>query len=180
MESYIVHNWTRILESHDINSDLHKSNPNYKEGFEWQINCQRCVPTYEMRRRGYNVTALPANKYSSDYLSYYPFNVWKNAEVKTCLGTGCEQIKDTMQEWGDGSRAQIVVTWNNTNSGHTFIAEQVYGKTQFIDPQTGESDVSYYFDSVADGKTKFCRIDNIEVSSKIIDCCKEVNNVKFL
>ena len=61
MESYIVHNWARILESHDINSDLHKSNPNYKEGFEWQINCQRCVPTYEMRRRGYNVTALPAN-----------------------------------------------------------------------------------------------------------------------
>ena len=45
-----VHNWARILESHDINSDLHKSNPNYKEGFEWQINCQRCVPTYEMRK----------------------------------------------------------------------------------------------------------------------------------
>lgn len=175
----IILNWTRILEKHDINADLQKSNPNYKSGIEWQVNCQRCVPTYEMRRRGYNVTALPANRYSSNYLSYYPFNVWENAKVKNCSGTGYEQIKDKMREWGDGSRAQIVVNWNNTNSGHTFIAEQVFGKTKFIDPQTGENDVSYYFDSVADGKTRFCRIDNTEVSSRIVDCCEEVKNDKF-
>ncbi|MCD8025385.1 MAG: hypothetical protein LUF33_00180 [Clostridiales bacterium] len=40
--------------------DLHLTNPNYSTNkYEWTHNCQRCVSTYEMRRRGYNVTAKP-------------------------------------------------------------------------------------------------------------------------
>jgi hypothetical protein len=35
------------------------TNPNYYSAREFQINCQRCVPTFELQRRGYNVEALP-------------------------------------------------------------------------------------------------------------------------
>lgn len=132
-----------------------------------------------MRRRGYDVTALPADKSSSTHLSYYPFDVWKNAEIQTCSGTGYEYIQETMKKWGNGSRAQIVIIWKNTNSGHTFIAEQIDGKTKFVDPQNGKQNVSNYFDYATQGATQFCRIDNIEVSNKIFDCCKEVYDDKF-
>ena len=36
-------------------------NPNYSNGRQWQINCQRCVVAEELQYRGYNVTAKPYN-----------------------------------------------------------------------------------------------------------------------
>ena len=37
------------------------ANPRYNLDLSYKINCQRCVPTYEMRRRGYDVAANPNN-----------------------------------------------------------------------------------------------------------------------
>ena len=34
------------------------TNPNYNLGIAYQQNCQRCVPTYEMRMRGYKEYTL--------------------------------------------------------------------------------------------------------------------------
>ena len=39
-------------------ADRTNANPNYYKGKEYQVNCQRCVPTYEMRRRGIDAEAL--------------------------------------------------------------------------------------------------------------------------
>ncbi len=39
--------------------DLVKTNPNYAtKEYGYTHNCQRCVPTYELRKRGYNVEAF--------------------------------------------------------------------------------------------------------------------------
>lgn len=39
------------------------TNPHYNPSFDaYSSNCQRCVLTYEARRRGYDVTALPTYK----------------------------------------------------------------------------------------------------------------------
>ncbi len=35
------------------------TNPHFRDGIEYQINCQRVVHAFEMRMRGYDVTALP-------------------------------------------------------------------------------------------------------------------------
>lgn len=43
----------------DMTQAAAKANPRFAEGGQYMINCQRCVPTYELRRRGYNVVALP-------------------------------------------------------------------------------------------------------------------------
>ena len=169
-----IPNWRMIFNDHDVEYDLKNTNPNYDKGKKWKINCQRCVPTYEMRRRGYDVTAIPSGIFSSSYISYHPFEVWENAVIHNCNGSGLNDIKNAMNEWGDGARAQIVVVWNNTNIGHTFIAEQIDGVTRFIDPQTNENNVEYYFNSVSFGETQFCRIDNLEVSNRIEECCEEI------
>ena len=76
-----------------------------------------------------------------------------------------------MAIWGDGARAQIVVMWKNSNTGHTFIAEQIDGRTHFIDPQTGSMDVAWYFSQVDSSRTRYCRIDNLDYNDRIHQCC---------
>ncbi len=157
----------------ELEQSLKDCNPNYKNGIEWKTNCQRCVPTFELRRRGYDVTALPRIA-EEDILAYEPFSVWENPDIIVCQDNGKADIENQMAKWGDGARAQITVKWKNTNSGHTFMAEQVDGKTIFYDPQTGKMDVSKYFNNVEMDSVEFCRIDNLNVTNRIKSCYREV------
>ena len=149
------------------------TNPNYSPGEvnKWFINCQRCVPTYEMLRRGLDVTALPCDE-GYDYLAYHPFSVWNNAQVISCCGQDQHEIESTMGSWGNGARAQITVMWTQT-AGHTFIAEQRNGRTYYIDPQSGNENYTDWIDSAIPGRTQFCRIDNLDCSSLINHCYVE-------
>ncbi len=153
---------------------LDGTNPNYSTGPEWKNNCQRCVPTYELRRRGVDATVYPST-HGSEHLSHYPFDVWEMPQILSGSGTGKTDIEQAMSSWGDGARAQVVVIWDDGfgTSGHTFIAEQRNGTTHFLDPQTNNSDVSSYFDDVLPGRTQFCRIDNLNTSSFINDCYEQ-------
>lgn len=164
--------WPDLPPDAGFEEKLEGTNPNYELGVEWQINCQRCVPTFEMRLRGYDVTAQPCFNEWDDDLPYFPFEVWENADVKQCpFGDGKRDIEAQMSEWGDGARAQITVLWEG-GGGHTFTAIQENGVTKFIDPQTGEVDASGHFDYVRAGKTEFCRIDNLQPSEKMLKCCE--------
>lgn len=175
MEQLYSKNWKKIIGHHELSKHLDVCNPNYELGREWKTNCQRCVPTFEMRQRGYDVTAKPRlTDTGEDYLAYHPFDVWDKPGVISCKGNGLSDVKNSMVEWGDGARAQIVVVWRNTNAGHTFSAEQVGGETRFYDPQTGSSDVTKYFENVEPDSVKICRIDNLDVTGKILDCCRKV------
>lgn len=173
MERLYTRDWEKINVQHEVQRDLDASNPNFEMGREWKINCQRCVPTFEMRRRGYDVTAKPKPVDDLD-LSYRPFDVWEKPDVISCKGDGLQDVQNSMAKWGDGARAQVVVVWKNTNSGHTFSAEQVDGKTRFYDPQSGSSDVIRYFKNVEPDSVKICRIDKLDVTDKILDCCRKV------
>ena len=169
-----VPSWNETGEAHDVGKDVGAVNPRYYEGIEWQQNCQRCAPAYEMRRRGYDVEAQPCPVH--DNLSYRPEDAWENPDVRTTEGNGKESIKARMSEWGDGSRAEILVYWKE-GEGHAFSAEQINGETIFVDPQKGVMDAEWYFDEVKeDGSTRFWRTDDIEPSSDIEKCCKEVRH----
>lgn len=153
---------------------LSGTNPRYHDAPEWRDNCQRCVPTCELRRRGNEFTVRPST-YGSTHLVYRPFDVWESAEIQSSTGNGMQTIQNSMADWGDGSRAQVVVYWDSPlGGGHTFMAEQRNGATAFFDPQTGNSDCASYFDRVLDGRTQFSRIDNLQFSSYIEDCYMEV------
>ena len=168
-----IGNWSDIPSEYSYQDNLDMANPNYENGTEWQINCQRCVPTYEMRSRGYDVTALPCTDYN-DYLSYHPYDVWDNPAILNATGNGLDDIRTSMSDWGDGARAQVCLQWNNEMGGHTFMAEQRNGETCFVDPQTGETDVGWYFDEACPNSVTYCRTDRLMPSSKILNCCKGV------
>ncbi|MEY8574740.1 toxin glutamine deamidase domain-containing protein, partial [Oscillospiraceae bacterium 21-37] len=163
--------WSDIPADMSHKENLDAANPNYETGDEWQVNCQRCVPTYEMRSRGYDVTAQPCVD-NEDYLAYHPYDVWDGADVRYASGDGITDIQSAMNDWGDGSRAQVCLQWENGDGGHTFMAEQRDGRTHFVDPQTGDEDVSWYFSEARPGTVSFCRTDQLMPSSRILDCCK--------
>ena len=157
----------------ELTIDLKECNPNHDLGRKWQVNCQRCAPAFELRRRGYDVTVKPREDgWDLSGLSNNPFLVWKNPEVINARGNGKHDIERNMAKWGDGSRAEIVVMWNNSPMGHAFFAERVNGKTRFYDPQNGSADVSDYFNRVRPGSVRFCRVDNLDFNEKINDCCR--------
>lgn len=166
----------KIKGDHTPSQDLAAANPNYPTGIEWRINCQRCVGAYEMRRRGYDVTAKPRPMVSgrpdpSDELPYrnsaggWP-HMFDGATLESCAsnsGEGTRKKADAlMASYGDGARAIVRVEWQKRygGGGHVFIAERRSGKTVFVDPQNGSPDCSDYFKRVKKNGTYCMRVDD--------------------
>ena len=165
----IPRSWKKIEGSVD---SLRAVNPKYSSGDEaYTKNCTNCVSAYEMRKRGYNVTARPATR--NHYLSKHPEEAWIGADVQKTSGTGLEDIMNASESWPDGARAEIAVTWRGGNRGHVFVAEKVNGGIRFYDVQSGERVSSKQFSFVEENKTIFWRIDNLEPSDRGITACEE-------
>ena len=159
---------------------LKQTNPNFSTGeYEWQHNCQRCCPTYEAIRRGYDVVSKPVKakndiELNKDKFTDYNTNafasMFKKPDVIKAKGFGKNEIKQAMKNWGDGSRCEICVAWKQ-GGAHVFIAEQVNGETVFIDPQSNRVYDESVFNDVIKTYTKYFRIDNLDFNDNIIDCC---------
>lgn len=170
----VTDTFNRKMSLMSYEEDLVAVNPNWSTNkYRWTHNCQRCVSTYEMRRRGYDVTAKPLpGKLHDDYLAHFAGAAWQGAYPEPCpVGSGKNQIEVFMGQWGDGARAIVNVRWPG-GAGHVFIAEQRNGKTIYLDPQTGETNVADYFKHAAKGGTWLCRIDHLLPNEHILDCCE--------
>lgn len=162
-----------------IEEALKQVNPNYKKGFEWKHNCQRCCPTYEAIRRKYDVLAKPTPAKTLEELKLDKYAnyendgfalMYKDAEVIKAKGFGKNEILQAMKEWGDGARCEICIVKKDWGA-HVFMAEQVEGKTIFLDPQTNKVYSESVFDDVRKTYTKYFRTDNLDFNDNIIDCC---------
>ncbi len=173
-------------------ADKGNANPLYVlKNDEYTRNCQRCVWAYELRRRGYDVIASE-KILNGDTLSIMTnkngwANVAKNGinqleRMDSSTGNGCKKnIEAYMKTCGDGTRAIVRVRWQNYQSGHVFIAEQVGDTTRFIDPQSGDTDVSGYFGKgmIKPSQTYLLRIDDKELTPLISKCAKGKKNDKY-
>ena len=167
--------WEKIEGGHSSASDTIASNPKFNEAIEYRRNCQKCVPTYEMRRRGYDVAAKPT--FAGDELAQVKNMgaMFNGAKIENFpQGNGFEEIQQRMAEWGDGARAEVVVGFKN--SAHAFVAEQKNGRTFFRDPQNGFINCRDYFSKAMDGETLLMRIDNAELNDTIGMCCEGVHH----
>ena len=67
-----------------------------------------------------------------------------------------------MANWGDGSRAIVMVVWKNSNKGHVFNIERVSGQTVAVDPQTGHRvHLDNYLKMSKPTITEISRVDNL-------------------
>lgn len=144
---------------------------------KWTLNCQRCVPSYEMRRRGFDVVAKPrivdesGMPKDTDPMNAKWSKVFDGQEWKRCGGkSGCDKL---LKSWGDGARAEVYVIWPKKRGGgaHVFAAENVGGEIRYMDPQSGRTDVSGYFKLAKPGGTMASRIDGLDPSDTIELCC---------
>ena len=136
-----------------VDEALAGSNPHYREGREWQQNCQRCIYAYEMQRRGYDVEALPRIFDGTDRLPYmYDKNGWLAVmdgakAVDFPSRNTIQKMADQMANWGDGARAIVRVQWKGGSKP---------AKGRVITPPNASKELpkSFYQQDKAKGKKK--------------------------
>ena len=173
----VLDHFDRKIRLSDISEDLKKVNPNYSSGeYKWRNNCQRCVAAYEMRRRGFNVTAKPISVAAEkDIVAQNWSKVWTNDPPLLCRsGNGKAQVEAQMKRWGDGARAIVYVKWKGYGLAHVFIAENRNETIVYIDPQNGNENCSNYFSRATEGCTQVLRIDKCTPTDLILKCCQNV------
>ncbi|MBR1823466.1 MAG: hypothetical protein IJ779_04450 [Ruminococcus sp.] len=157
----------RYTEPLSIKESLMLTNPTNDE-----YNCQRCVPAYEMLRRGYKVHATLAPKnWLDDNIGFGDFKkIFIGSEWHQTNGSGIEDIEKFLTNAGNNARVEI--SFMTTDGSHLIVAENDNGLIKFVDPQKNRIDVRWYFDdeTIILGKTEFARIDNLNVSNLIKQC----------
>lgn len=137
-------------------------------------NCVRCVVAYEMRRRGYNVTATapkkdnrgnPIDDEIGEKGGYFLFSgmAWENARTDEE-----NRIREYLAEAGHGSRVAISIFLGTTS--HLFVAENDNGEIKFIDPQNGNERAEAYFKRAISGETRFARMNGLPLTELATGC----------
>ena len=147
-------------------------NPNFGTGSEWEVNCQRCVPAYEARLRGYDVTAKPADSNRNGY------RMWKDglADRERCRGGRSFKADFERRTAHDpeGARYLLRIRWRggDPDDAHFFMARKTSGGMVYEDPQNPLRHASRFFDRAARVGNYCLRIDNREFTGDIVDCVK--------
>lgn len=151
----------------------------YKKAYrEWRENCQRCVPAYEMRRRGYDVQA--ANRMArndtvaKNWNHLFKGQTWANVSANT-REQAIRSLEQEIASHEDGARFEVCVWWNG-RSGHVFAAELQDGEIVYICPQTKNAEYTSWMDRFVPTNIKVSRIDNLEFDEQYL--AKTVKVVK--
>jgi len=144
------------------------SNPHYDNvngDPAYGVNCTHVAQTVELRARGYDVqaTRLPDRFYNGiegkgrnarevlDSLYRTPDGGSAGARLVHVKG-GKRGVDAIVQEWPEGARGQVVVSWKASEGGggHIFNVEKRGGKAVYIEGQTSKdiaekADASGYF-----------------------------------
>jgi len=155
----------------EIESAAKIANVNFQNAAGYNDNCQRSIIAYELQRRGYRVTAMPA-----------PSNR-ENDPVKNGLecfiGNKAHKAADKndfLREMRRYKNARFAISqkWlgREDRPGHTYIAEVFNGKLRIVDPQTGNDKSERWLDRVGlnekgEFSLRFLRIDDAFLNPKI-------------
>lgn len=172
-----------IREADDSNA-----NPRYKEGKNYQINCQRCVPAYELRRRGFNVEALSAADGSiwengNSMVVFYGSRGMripktfinpesKEYELSTLIGkrTMKQAYKKLEETVKNDERYFLAMEWAQ-GGAHIVNMEKIDGVLSIVDSQSGEIlpiDKYFSYYKAKPSSLNYCRIDNLDLNLDLI------------
>lgn len=174
-------------------------NPHFREGREYQINCQRCALAYEEQRKGLAVEAQPNNdaelvrrgllrfergsSWNLDGGNFVPAGVvthmnsyegqhWDSIRRTTSLDNAVRELTGALEAYGNGARFMVDVGWKN-GGGHVFNAEVVDGVAVFVDAQSNMvRDIRSTLGNVklnGNRRTKYCRVDNLKLKDGVRD-----------
>lgn len=185
-EQKVLSKFERI-NNPSISDALNNSNPGrFAAGEAWRYsqNCTKCAWAYELRRRGYNVKALPV---ISSNLSEDPFctGMWRTAgsiEGKELDGiqifgnSGYAIMSNAITEIlkaEKGSRFFVCCQWR-IGGGHLFNAEVENGVVRFLNPQKGNEYNLDDFKKMEPGTVGIFRSDTAKVGLDILKAVEEM------
>ena len=149
-----------------ITDALKGTNPKFASGTQYAVNCQRCVQAYELRRRGYDVEALPKPKKNNTIVWGNECFVDSSGNTPSFTFNQSENdIRSVLEKASDGSRYIIYTSWKNSRSAHVFIAEKENGIIRYVDPQTNKDNVEDYFSRGKKGKFGIIRVDDKDITT---------------
>ena len=163
-----------ISGAHTIDDDIVSGgvptcNPHYNRAdAAYSENCQRCVPTYEYRRRGFDVVAkpVPLPRAKDTILWGNECFIDQNGNVpQYTLGVTLKQLADELNNAPDGARYSIYAVWKKSKRAHVFVAETTNSGVRFIDPQNGRTDAMKYLVRAIDGRFGFLRMDDKQLTT---------------
>lgn len=175
--------FSAVQGSHSIEDDSSVDVINPKK---LKYNCQRCVIAYELRRRGYDVTASEGDGgyLADDTLLKICF---KDSEIteygKKTFFDCTDSIKKQMLKYGNGSRS--IISISGPDNGHVINAEVVDGEVFGIDSQNGiVSPIDEMYRSKRSGvhdmdwsdEVELIRVDNTDVTAASREYVQEVKN----
>lgn len=168
--------------SHEQANKMH-GNPHYGESKAYSVNCQTCVVAYELRLRGFDVSALPNTAGSTlSKLSKATHTAWQNItreDIPVIARTTLDRyghIKQPPLKWAKVSAAMtetgryhIAWRWKRKRSGHIITAERLPdGSLRFYDPQNGMSGALDLYKKDIAGNVRIYRIDNLAPNANIV------------
>lgn len=158
-------------------------NPNFKKGGGYTKNCQTTVVVYELRRRGYNVEALPNYKGSMlEVLSHDTRLAWVDRKT----GKNPSFIipnQPTVQKSFDWIKAElktknrytIQFQWKGRYSAHiVHIFKNTNGRLSIYDPQNGintlgDNAVLEYLKQVRPSTIKLLDVQNYDINMNVVN-----------
>jgi hypothetical protein len=152
----------QILREFDdiLQKDIRSVNPRFNPPHpSYSANCIHCVQAYEMRRRGFDVSAssLPPHFWPS---RGRPLEDLEHAWGRGLTAGGRADIEAAFLKAGHGSRGVVYIAWKR-GGAHVFNVENVHGAVRFVDGQSGMLDASSHF---AHGQgTAFVRLDDLSI-----------------
>lgn len=159
--------------------DLKSVNPGFKNlNDNTKNNCMLCTATYDLRRRGYDVTA---NKASYGY-TYKDVKRWypkaelksvdfKNEKGKTSSKVATQRLKSELESQGVGARGNLMVEWKRGHgSGHSMAYEVTDKGVMIFDAQSGKTYKPEKILSRSEAAT-YARLDNVDFDPKTIKEC---------
>ncbi|MCC8110395.1 MAG: hypothetical protein LIO74_01805 [Ruminococcus sp.] len=165
---------------------LNGANPNYsKAGTAYKRNCYLCTPTYELRRRGFDVEAeasLPKkldnvpNRLEKTGIAFTekafidPETGKSRTPEPVRLDSDGQPNNIHIADDPDGARYLVGVTFKS-GGGHAFFAEKIGDSIVYSDPQNPKRSHSYLAKqakNAAKGEFRFTRVDDQEINTAVI------------
>ena len=153
--------------------DMKACNPMYKDASASSSNnCALCTIAYDMRRRGYDVSARQHPPIDLVYdVGFEDVGViYKGASdaVKT-FGKASDSYKSMASE-PEGSRGAIRCKWKGGDSGHVVAYEIENGKPVLYDAQSGDrySNPNELFNNKECDVVEYVRLDNLKPNYNLV------------
>lgn len=169
------------IDSEQTNDEDQKTiNPDYDPTkLDYSYNCSFCTAAYDLRKRGYDVEAMPISTLEGpvidDILSWYQgAEAVSESSVTNKLSdrerhnttARAKALSESLESYGDGARGHLCMYWS-MGGGHDIVWSVEDGEVVYRDCQTNETyDMSQLLTYVDD--YSYVRVDNCEPTEEVL------------